>query len=1004
MKNHYVVRRHLLFFLFVLAFDASYSQSEWALQKKGLYGEAVTKAREEYAELSRLNALPDSNPEHLRDTLYARYIGTPYRVLFLNDHYEEALQIAQKSAAIWERSYDGTNKLRYLIALRDLAQAYAYSGYPGEAEATLDKMVDIGLTYPVKVLEQPFISYLPYTEVTTLYQFIGRLGKAEIEHQKAVTFYYQHVIQSDRKINNLANSLINISDYSMMERYFYAVNEMAVFYQNTGHYHKHELLLRRFEEVATTKFGENSPTHAIWISQIVVPYAHMGRFEYAEENLKKAEKIFSDHKKTKKIHYSHILNNHGIILMLKGEFDLAEKYFNEAISIASKKGRQTREIGGFHHFMPGNLAGSYLMQGRLEEARSLQEKNMTLYKNEKAHLGSFIRYDGWFQTLQLQLGICHLRLNQLDSAEKYLTSVYRYNLSQHQRAYTARMLARLYKMQSNYTLAREYYNSALQTHLDFLEHNFFRFSELERADLFNEVSSLLNEFNAFATQYSSDIPEVLGDMYNYQLLCKSVLFYSSREVLESIMNSGDELLIAEYRKWKTEKDFLFKVYQMSDEDKHQKNIDQLALEEDLNELEKALAVRSQAMGSGFLQKKKTWLDINAKLLPGEAAVEIIRIENKDGYGAGEVSYAALLITASSTQPMLILLQNGNELEGRALRYYSNYVKLGSTDPYLYEQYWDKIASKIGRIKTLYFAPDGVYNKINLNTLYNSRTKKYLIEELELITVMNTKEVLSRNSQKKGPSDVHLFGFPDYDGEAGADTIDTERSSVAILDSLRTFLSGGRITKLPGTRTEVLSIESGLVGEIGVTRYLDGEASETNLKKLQSPNVVHIATHGFFLEDSEALLEKDGLLGITRRQLLENPLFRSGLLLAGAQQSLDGTIFGEDDGILTSYEAMNLQLFETDLVVLSACETGLGDIKNGEGVYGLQRAFQAAGANAVLMSLWRVDDNASQELMTTFYKQWLLTGNKQKAFISAQKILMKKYKAPFFWGAFVMMGE
>jgi len=186
-------------------------------------------------------------------------------------------------------------------------------------------------------------------------------------------------------------------------------------------------------------------------------------------------------------------------------------------------------------------------------------------------------------------------------------------------------------------------------------------------------------------------------------------------------------------------------------------------------------------------------------------------------------------------------------------------------------------------------------------------------------------------------------------------------------------------------------------------------NEESFKRLSgtSASIIHLATHGFFLDDVENENQSDILqqIGDSRGQrAFENPLLRSGLLMAGGNRAWTGVdvIDGIEDGILTAEEIAQMNLVNTQLIVLSACETGLGEANSAEGVFGLQRAFKLAGVETLIMSLWQVPDDATAELMSAFYQLWLSGKTKSEAFAEAQRQVREKYEKSFYWAGFVMM--
>jgi CHAT domain-containing protein len=258
----------------------------------------------------------------------------------------------------------------------------------------------------------------------------------------------------------------------------------------------------------------------------------------------------------------------------------------------------------------------------------------------------------------------------------------------------------------------------------------------------------------------------------------------------------------------------------------------------------------------------------------------------------------------------------------------------------------------------------------------------------------------------------LIANPDYDKADSTVVADSTRGNQSKRSSDIAQLQFGA---LPGTAKEAESLKTLLPGATILTQL---QATENALKQVKAPKILHIATHGFFLEDVELVAPAASGFGDFNRGITvqpvegvpedpktenpENPLLRSGIALAGFNQRSSGS----EDGVLTALEAAGLNLYGTKLVVLSACETGLGDVTNGEGVYGLRRAFVMAGAESQVMSLWKVDDTGTKDLMVAYYDRLMKNEGRSEALRQTQLAMLRSqnYQHPYYWGAFLPIGD
>ncbi|MBI2928214.1 MAG: CHAT domain-containing protein [Verrucomicrobia bacterium] len=379
---------------------------------------------------------------------------------------------------------------------------------------------------------------------------------------------------------------------------------------------------------------------------------------------------------------------------------------------------------------------------------------------------------------------------------------------------------------------------------------------------------------------------------------------------------------------------------------------------------------------------------------------------------------------------------------------------------LSELVYAPLAKHLTNVEHLIVCPDGQLSRVPFEMLLHDG--KYLVEEKTISYVGSGREV-ARLAQKRSEAEARrlgpslVMGDPDFDldlastgaARAGADASSATRppdgssrreealaknsevrdqkseieqslltsAATERIRSLSRSFTGRKFTRLPAAAEEARSVAKLLGGDVALR--LGADAREAELKAVVSPRVLHLATHGFFLSDQEfkhtnSLPE---LLASNQRPFRrsefdwENPLIRCGIALAGANHFSNSALRTphsalEEDGLLTGLEASLLNLQETELVILSACESGTGEIKIGEGVMSLRRAFRIAGAETVLASHWPVSDKATSLLMTEFMRRWRSGEPRAKAWREAQLSLLrsKDFSSPYFWAAFTLTGQ
>lgn len=966
------------------------------------------------------------------DSLYALATNN-LGVFYCNQaKYDKSLPLLEESMKI-RKQVLGEDHQDYASSVNNLASVYELKGDFVRAE----KMYQEALELTRKAVGEHHPDFArSCNNLGVLYDRIGRYLKAEplylksreINEKLFTRTHMNYVISNDnlgllyddmglyekakRIFLESRNIIIDIKG-NRNEDYALNCNNLAIVYYHLGKFNLVEALYKESKKVTIELLGAEHPRYAISCNNLAFFYKEMGRYSEAEPLYKEALAITAKVYGKNHPQYALYLNNIAQLSRYKGDTTQVFQMLAEARDIRKNHfGRTSTEYAESIN----NLAHHYIDREDYETAKNLLNESKDIYQK------IFNQEHPLYSIALKNLGYVYQLSGAYPEAERYfLESIERRNkvLGENHPDYITSCwdLASLYLLQGKLDKAEPLFLKYLHYQIGEVKTLLPSLSESQRKDYITSHSKAMNRFNEFVSAYYKLKPQIGFKLLDSQIYLKGLIFQSSQKVRKQILSDSDDKLREKYDIWKAKRSAFTRAIQLTEKERESKGLDIQKMQSEINDLESYLSQASKAFAESAASGKDSWKNLKGKMKGQEALVEIIRIPFADH----SVKYMALILRSDTQEyPEIVVLENGKDLEKKYLTYYQNAISAKLIDKYSYQNYWAAIQAALGGVKKIYFSPDGVFNQINIQTLFNPNNEHYLFEDLKVQRIGSPRDLMAQDKGKddglKFPSqtEIHLFGFPDYEAfpnkaqassEIGV-VYTREVPSIPIDSSLRMLGRDGKLSSLPGTKEEIENIAR-LVKKVGLKPvvFMNREASEENIKLLDNPKVLHLATHGFFLEDlpDENRFES-GFLAMGKQKFLKNPLLRSGLLLAGAEKSLKGEKNAREDGILTAEEALNLNLENTELVVLSACETGLGEIKNNEGVYGLQRAFQQAGAKTVLMSLWNVSDKATQEMMTAFYEYLLLKKlSKAAAFRKAQERIKKKYPHPYYWGAFVLIG-
>ncbi len=964
-----------------------------------------------------------------RDLKYIRALKNASTICRKSGKYEEALELIRKAEKKAGRTL-GKESYEFADILANIACVYTDMG------SAVNDMV--------------FLNYADeyFLKAEKIYNSHGNESYSALMVNMSNQASYYNNLGNSPRAENLFQQVISLSEkvYGTENlTYANALNNLGVFYYNSGYYKQAENYFVRAMDVYKKINQEESLQAGICTSNFGSLYNDMGNYNIAEKLLLSAQVIFAAHHQKQSPSYAIVLNNlaminlsreyysstenknRGKLLKCGQTFLEADSIFGFGISLPQPDGNAIKNNVSLWYKMTGNSKKSLeiMMEQAYQSNLSMKPISMIRKMGLQFRLSVFENQDSYPAIDPVMIPIAakmvdnmiddeSLRQNSVNqtASTRFLinliigkASKVKKTLGPYHPGYALliRGITPLYKsigsvaMEEDLTL--EYMNIISHNTLQ----DFTFLSDSEKELYFQTRLPDMDAFTAYALYRKEKNPMITCNAYNFIIQNKGLMLKSSTAMRQAILSSKDEVLLRQYDEWLAMQKEISALYATPVE---MRTKDVKSLEARANLLEKDLVKGSQAFGDFRKGAQASWLDVRSSLKPNEAAIEFTHFKVRERDMGDVVYYCALIVRPDSDYPEMVKLFEEKELQavlGNNQENNINYINSiygtrKQPDTKLYNLIWQPLESYLSGVTRVYLSPSGLLHKISFTALCNG-TDVYLCDKYQLQVKGSTGNVIQKNTLPAGKNlSALVFGGINYN---------TNKTGTEVW------------TYLKGTKEEGNTVRNILNNQHVAVSYLsDTKATETFLKEnVQNYNLVHIATHGFFFPDpNESRIAavdepvefgevafRGGMRGFGVNSFVnsQNPLMRSGLVFAGANDVWNKTKpENTDDGVLTAQEVTQIDMRKNQLVVLSACETGLGDIKGDEGVYGLQRAFKMAGVRYIIMSLWQVPDKETVEFMETFYSKLQQLNDIKEAFTETQKELRQKYD-PYYWAAFVL---